>query len=329
MDVQEGPRMAATKNKKGMNNWLLIGIIIAIALTLFVVVTLAALKFFQTETYYVLNTDVPTRTQVTSEMLSPVTTSEGTAPKAAIGIGEVQSGEVYTQYPLVAGDILTASNVGSRSDISNGIPDSWVVTNLSVSADNAVGGRIQRGTYFDIMVTDANGSSYPFVNVLALDTTVDLSDASSSDAAETEEAHAGQTTQYVVGMSPQDAARLQHVIQQYGGNGGIRLVLSPRQNEYAQPQLSDYTGIFAYNRDSDAPVNEGANTDYTFTDVQRDKFGKPVEQVQNCSQGNAKLSEKDCQTANNTETQQDTTQPTDSSPTTEDSESPEATNQEG
>lgn len=297
--------MASKSIKKGFKNqYLLIGLIILISIALFIFTASVFAKLFQTETYYVLNQDVPTRTQVTPDMLSAVSTSEGTAPKAAIGIGEVQSGDVYTQYPLVAGDILTASNVGSQEDISVGIPDEWVVTNFSVSADDAVGGRIQRGTYFDIMVSDESGSFYPFVNVLALDTTVDLSNASSSEAADTEEAHSGQTTQYVVGMSPQDAAKLQNIVQRYG-SGKIKLVLSPRQNEYAQPQISSYSGLFSYDQASEMPINEGVGTDYTFTSVERDATGKPIEQVANCSQGNAKLTDEEC--ANPTATTEATT----------------------
>lgn len=289
------------------NNWVLIALIVAVGIALFIVFAVAATRIFQTENYYVLNQDVPTRTQITPDMLDPITASEGTAPAAAIGIEEVQSGEVYTQYPLLAGDILTMSNVGGREDISVGIPDEWVVTNFSVGADDAVGGRIQRGTYFDMMIVqggtkaEGGGATYPFVNILALDTTVDLSTASSADAAETEEAHDGQTTQYVVGMSPEDAGKLQHIMEQYGSN--VKLVLSPRQNEYNAPQLNEYTGKFAYD-EADTPKNMGENTDYTFRDVERDEFGVPLDTpgAYSCSNGNAKISGEDCEAGGQTET---------------------------
>lgn len=293
----------ATKSRntgKGFRgNTLMLVAIVAVAAVLFALCLTLLTKFFQTETYYVLKEDIPTRTQVTPEMLSPVTTSEGTAPKAAIGLADVQTGNVYTQYPLLAGDILTHSNVGALEDIATGIPDSWVVTNFSVPADSAVGGRVQRGTYFDIMVTNESGSFYPFVNVLALDTTVDLSNASSSQAADSAEAHAGQTTQYVVGMSPQDAAKLQNIVQKYG-NGNIKLVLSPRQNEYSKPQLGSYDGLFTYSS-TDGVIwpgkgDNGEVTDYTFSSVKRDAFGRPVEQVENCGQGNAKVNGESCNT---------------------------------
>lgn len=317
---------ATPKNKnKGVksSNWLLYGAMAVIAIAIFVVTATALMKLFQTETYYVLNQNVPTRTQITPEMLDPIVTSEGTAPQAAIGMEDVQSGSIYTQYPLIAGDILTGSNIGGRSDISIGIPDSWVITNFSVGADDAVGGRIQRGYYFDIMVISdgsdghEKGAYYPFVNVLALDTTVDLSGASSADAAETEEAHEGQTTQYVVGMEPGDAGRLQDLMET---NDNIKLVLSPRQNEYKAPELSEYDGTFAYDSEI-GPKNMGENTDYTFSDVERDEFGVPVElpNENSCSEGNAKITGEACETMNEDEATADESTNTEDTTTTEES----------
>lgn len=299
----------ASNSKKAKNTPLMLIVILIVSAILFGVFFTVASKFFQTETYYVLNQDVPTRTQVTPEMLDPVTTSEGTAPKAAIGLSDVQTGNVYTQYPLISGDILTMSNVGKQQDISVGVPDNWVITTISVSADNAVGGRITRGAYFDVMVTTNSGSFYPFVNVLTLDTTVDMDNASSADAADTDEAHAGQTTQYTVGMSPEDAGKLQQVMKKYGSNGDLKLVLSPRANEYQKPALADYSNKFSYDESGSSvtPIwpgksDKGEITDYTFTPVERDAFGRPVAAPENCSVGNAKVSGDDCKTPDTKDT---------------------------
>lgn len=254
-------------------------------------------KLFEDETYYVLNQDVGARTQITPEMLEAKVVPKDSSPAAAIGMEEVQTGNVFTQYPLLAGEVLMLSNVGNLQDISVGVPDSWVITNFSVSADNAVGGRITRGTYFDMMIATPEGSYYPFVNVLALDNTVDLSGASSAEAVDTEEAQSGQTTQYFVGMSPENAAKLQSVMQRDGGN--VRLVLSPRQNEYQKPAISEYEGLFNYDPANDGAIWPGVSengelTDYTFTDVERDELGKPVEKVETCSEGNAKVTGDAC-----------------------------------
>lgn len=277
--------------KPGMkNNTFLWGLAAVLGLGVAGVVLTLFLNLIQTETYYILKEDVPSRAVISPEMLEPVTVNKGGAPEAALGLEEVQSGGVFTSHPLLAGDILTLSNVGSREDISVGIPDEWVITNFSVGADNAVGGRIQRGYYFDMLVTGPEGSFYPFVNVLALDTTIDLAGASSSDAANTEEAQSGQTSQYVVGMTPENAGKLHDIMKTYGSD--VKLVLSPRQNEYDAPNINAYTGLFKYNT-GDVPLNLGEGTDYTFTILERDAFGRLTEELANCGLGNAVITDKE------------------------------------
>lgn len=280
--------------KPGMKNvTFLWGVVAALGVAAGGIILALFLNLIQTETYYVLNEDVPARGMVYPEMLDPVTVSKGGAPEAAIGLEEVQNGATFTSFPLLAGDILTASNIGGREDMSVGIPDDWVITNFSVGADDAVGGRIQRGYYFDMLVTDEGGSFYPFVNVLALDTTVDLSGASSADAANTEEAKSGMTSQYVVGMSPENAAKLHTIVEKYSN---IKLVLSPRSNEYQKPNMQDYTGVFNFSV-GDAPVNLGEGTDYTFTHLERDGFGRLIEELKNCGDGNAVINDEElCET---------------------------------
>lgn len=287
-------------NSAGFRNNKLIYALIAALMVVAFVLTLTIIRgIAQTETYYVLKEDVPTRSQVTPEMLTPVTTSAGSAPRAR-SVADVQGGTIFTKFPLTAGDVLTDSNSGAREDISTGVPDNWVITSFSVMADDAVGGRIRRGVYFDVMVVDDTGSYYPFVNMLALDTTVSLNNASSNQAAETQEAAKGQTTQYVVGLPPDQAAELQTIAKK----GGIKLLLSPRQNEYNQPRLADYAGTFKY---SGNPKNAGKGTDYSFTPLKRDAFGRPMAQEANCSQGNARIDAKVCADAGAAPTSNPTT----------------------
>ena len=274
---------------------------------------------YQTETYYVLNQDVPTRTQITMNMLVPVVTSFGTAPggtpdmtqtqregeRSAI-LSAVQSGRAYSQFPLVAGDVLSPSNVGALSDISVGVPDTWVVTSFAVDYNNAVQGRIQRGTYFDVMMGSDAGAYYPFVNVLTLETAT--GSAQSSAGATNNSGMNAATSVYTVSMSPLNAGKLQW-LSQYGA-GQMKLVLSPRQNEYASPRLLDYEGLFYYDQLEDGVIAPGLMpvldengepvlfdgeplyreiTDYTFSDIERDPFGRPISQIENVGLGNAKI----------------------------------------
>lgn len=240
-------------------------------------------SFYQTETYYVLNDSqgetIPARTAITPDMLSPLVIAKDTAPPNAIDISQVEG--ITTKYALKPGDILTSSNAGASNDIYNGVPDNWVITSFGVGADNAVGGRIHVGDYFDIMVAEETGAFYPFVNVLALDTTVSLESASNANAANTAEAYAGQTSQYVVAMAPGDAAKLQAITAKYKTN--IKLVLSPKQNSYQKPALADYSELFNFD-DKTSPIwpgksDKGELTDSNFTAVKRDeKTNKPIGQ---------------------------------------------------
>ena len=89
-------------------------------------------------------------------------------------------------------------------------------------------------------------------------------------------------------------------------------MLSPRQNEYASPNLTEYAGMFYYDPLRDGVIAPGLQpvlnaegeeidldgdgnpdtreiTDYTFSDVERDQFGRPTAVVENVGLGNAKI----------------------------------------
>jgi hypothetical protein len=290
----------AKKNGSGSvlrNNKIILAGIALLLVFVFVGFLTFLKSFYQTETYYVLNDKqgetIPARTVITPDMLTPLVIAKDTAPPNALDISQVDG--ITTKYALKPGDVLTASNAGKVDDIYNGVPDSWVITNFSVGADNAVGGRIHPGDYFDIMVADEDlGSYYPFINVLALDTTVDLASATNANAANTAEAYKGQTTQYVVAMSPENAAKLQNVVAK--SKDKMRLLLSPKQNNYKKPALSDYSKLFVFD-DPTSPIwpgksDKGELTDSNFNPVKRnEKTGEPIgEDFVSRSGGNLKMS---------------------------------------
>lgn len=272
------PKVSKSKLK---DTKLIIALCAVLAVIVFFAVLFLLQRVVQTETYYVLNEDLGPRMQVNAEHLDPIITSEGSAPPNALSLADIQMGGVYTQYPLRSGDIITESSVGALSDISVGIPDEWVVTSFAVSADNAVGGRVQRGTYFDIIgINSDNEAFYVFSNVLALDTTVSMTGASSADAVDSEEASSGMTEQYYIGLSPENAALLHSAVREYD----IRLVLSPRQNEYEEPQVERMQGYFYYDPSQvqEVPVVGGEGiTDETFTPREREVDGRPAAGAEN------------------------------------------------
>lgn len=215
------------------------------------------------DTYYVLNTNLPSRTQITPQDLSPVSTSQNSAPQNAIGLSEVQQGTVYTKYPLQAGDVISASNAGSLDTINEGIPDNWVVTSFEPADNDPIVENLQRGDYFDIMATNMkkedqrpagdNSSNlgqikvgqYVFRNVMVLDnpattTANDNSDSANGATSQTQNS----TTAFVVGMSPQNAAMLTILTK----NFDTKIVMSPRYNTYANPsELDDLYKTFDFN----------------------------------------------------------------------------------
>ena len=215
------------------------------------------------DTYYVLNTNLPSRTQITPQDLSPVSSSQNSAPQNAIGLSEVQQGTVYTKYPLQAGDVISASNAGSLDTINEGIPDNWVVTSFEPADNDPIVENLQRGDYFDIMATNMkkedqrpagdNSSNlgqikvgqYVFRNVMVLDnpattTANDNNDSANGATSQTQNS----TTAFVVGMSPQNAAMLTILTK----NFDTKIVMSPRYNTYANPsELDDLYKTFDFN----------------------------------------------------------------------------------
>lgn len=299
--IRSNGKTASFKDTKMI--WVLICII---ALTIAAGVFYILNSVTKQDVYYVLNTNMPSRTKITVEDLSPVTTSQGSAPQNAYGLSEVSQGNVFTKYPLHAGDIVASSNAGSLDTTNEGIPDNWVVTSFTPSSDDPVVENLQRGDYFDIMATsmkkadqkanpngddDANNikvGQYVFRNVMVLDnpttTTTGTGDKANGVTTQTKNS----TTAFLVGMSPKNAAMLTYIV----GNYDTKLVLSPRQTSYANPATLDAlyktfnfneyvganpNGIIASNCVDSATGEEIKEdcTDNTFAHQERDAFGVP------------------------------------------------------
>lgn len=272
-------------------------------------------SYTKQDTYYVLNTNMPSRTQITSADLQPVTTSQGSAPQNAIGLDVINQGSTYTKYPLQAGDVVSASNAGSLDTINEGIPDNWVVTSFSPGDADPIVENLQRGDYFDIMITNAKKQDqksnpddsdmsniaigqYAFRNVMVLDNPMSTTANANSDSANSATAQTQNSTQmFIVGMSPKNAAMLAYIT----GNYATKLVMSPKQTSYADPStldalyktfnFNDYlgehqTGIMPSNcvdSSTGEEIKEDC-TDNTFAPQERDEFGVPY---------NASASERD------------------------------------
>lgn len=213
---------------EGRKLWFFFAAVAALltAVLIFIIVS----QLTSTTKYYVLNADIPARTQITETNLIEQVVSTGGQPPTALGLEDVLSGEVYAKTALKQGDILTPSNTGPLTPITEGIPDGFVTATFVAPASSAAGGKAERGTYVDIVSVGENtdgqvGAGYVLQHALITDATIDLDNyvaASSeepvtdengnvvetSSAADDSAIRAGIPTTYTVALDPRDAAKL-------------------------------------------------------------------------------------------------------------------------
>jgi Flp pilus assembly protein CpaB len=176
--------------------------------------------------YWVLNQNVAARTQIQPEMLTEVRTSNGGQPRVAYDLPWIQQNtdRAFTKIPLSAGDILTKSNIGPLTRITDGLPKDFVVASVAVDAADAVAGKIRRGDYVEVAATsdDPEGKVSKIVlhHVLVLDVTVApksipqaANDGQAGETAgqpgpESAAVRGGIPSLYTVAVSPKDFTKL-------------------------------------------------------------------------------------------------------------------------
>lgn len=253
--------------------------VIAIAAIVFITLT----SLFSTESYYVLNTNVKSKQQITPEMVVARETAEGTGPVHALSMEEIQRGGVYSKYPLFAGDVIAHSNAGPLSGTPLGIPDDWSVTSFNINSTDAVGGILGKGDYADILginLSDGeSGAQYIFNNVLILEVKF-LNEE--FDGALDGQTVVGETMHYTVGLPAEDVAYLHHALAEFEE---VKMIKSPIEINYQDRDVSKLKKLFKYNIDiGNIDVIEG--TDPTFTEIERDKNGRPINHTSKSKQSN-------------------------------------------
>lgn len=240
-----------------------------IVLSAVIFMTLSSL--FSTETYYVLNTNVKAKQQITPEMVVARETAAGTGPIHALSMEEIQRGGVYSKYPLFAGDVIASSNAGPLSGIPLGIPDDWLVTSFTINSTDAVGGILGKGDYADLLGINEDGAQYIFNNILILEVKF-LNDE--YDGALEGQTVVGETMHYTVGLPAESVAYLHDALNKYEI---VKLVKSPTEVNYKERDLDKLKGPFKYDSSiGNIDVFEG--TDPTFTEIERDEDGRPISQ---------------------------------------------------
>lgn len=251
-------------------------IIASIGFAAIIFVTLSSL--FSTESYYVLNENVKAKQAITPEMVVSRETASGTAPVNSLDMETIQRGGVFSMYPLYAGDVISASNAGSLSGQSLGVPDDWGVTSFTINSNDAVGGTLGKGDYIDIMGINGNGAQYIFNNLLILDTKFVNEEIDVNAEGRT---IVGELIHYTVGLPAEDLAYFESAMYNYSDgeeSGLIKVIKAPYVVNYTDRDVSELDKPFKYNSSTgNLDIIEG--TDPTFTDIERDKDGRPVSGV--------------------------------------------------
>lgn len=312
---EEKPQKAKIKRKtkkvsynlgsKGSNkNLVLLGGAAVLVIVLSAVIFMSLTSLFKTESYYVLNTNVKAKQQITPEMVVARETAEGTGPVHALSMEEIQRGGVYSKYPLFSGDVVAKSNAGPLSGTPLGIPDDWSVTSFTINSTDAVGGTLGKGDYADLLGVDDKGAKYIFNNLLILEVKF-LNEE--YDGALDGQTIVGETMHYTVGLPAEDVAYLHDALNKYGEKG-VKMIKAPTEVNYKDRDVSNLNKVFRSSEKSNIDVIEG--TDPTFTEVERDADGRPVN-----SKDSEDKSDEDKSLSENTENQStDSTKQEESSP---------------
>lgn len=264
------------KPKKNLSMILLFGLMICI---LCGGIFFGLSKLFATDTYYVLNADVPAKTQITRALLIPQETAQGTAPKNAVDMNEVQKGNVYAKYSLYQGDVVSTSNAGAITNSYDGIPDSWVITSLTISADKAVDGGLTKGDYFDIIRVNGGQGKYLAIDALVLDVNSSTAQTQDDKGAKT---NAGANLVYTVGL-PQKLAPAVHAAIM--SSEDVHFVRSPLAARYEKREIDGLDANVTSENEELTDLMKG--TDPTFSPVVRDVNSRPVNK-ETCQEGKIK-----------------------------------------
>lgn len=177
-----------------------------------------------TQTYFVLVRDVPARTLITPDMLVAREAKVGQTPPNAFDQSGVATNEVFSAFALSAGDVISPSNAGPLSRITENVPDNFVAASFTAQPELIVSGKVRTGDHIDIIATD-DASVSPrakivLQHVLVLDVTISPSQIAAqatggqegeqvgTPGPESEAARSGIPSVYTVALDPRDAAKL-------------------------------------------------------------------------------------------------------------------------
>lgn len=191
---------------------------------MFGVLTLLGSLTAQT-TYYVLGQPVAARALITPDLLVPVTVSDGGQPGNAYDPIYLRDNQVFAKIALQRGDVVSPSNSGPATRLTENLPDNFVAASFTVSADNAVGGKVRPGDFIDVIAqVDGTGDDGARTAKIVLSRVyvLDVSVAAEALAAGTDPAvgedeegavpvNQGVPALYTVAVSPEDAVTIAQI----------------------------------------------------------------------------------------------------------------------
>lgn len=229
-------------------------------------------------TYWVLNQDVPARSQLLPSMLEEVTVNVGGEPVNALTPEDLSGGKLFAQVPLAAGDVISGAVAGELTRIGDEAPEGFSPVSFAVSPENAVAGKVRRGDFIDIIaVRDSDlgrEAHYVLTGVQVLDVTVapsTIAEGANDDVApeslpgpESNLVRGGIPSLYTVALSPEDIVKLSVAMQDQ-----LMIALTNTPNpEKNLGVASSEAQVYGFNpRIDGVPVPEDTNPDVTVNDT--------------------------------------------------------------
>lgn len=218
----------------------------AAAILAAILILLLMSKVISRDTYYVLNTEVMPRYQITESMLEQRDVPAGGIPQNTLGLVRDTNGVRqdlsaivgrWAKYTLLPGDVITAANTTPMEEeikLTAGLPSDFVITSFSTDPNNSAGGNVRRGDYVDIAVISSDSSitgsssttaTWVLQHVLVIDANAGAESVGVDPATGTVSGIEGRNTVptlYTVGLTPDNALRLMLAQQA----GSLYVVLS-------------------------------------------------------------------------------------------------------
>lgn len=247
----------ANASKKARGTGLIVAAIISLAALILFTVFFAAT--FRTTTYYVLSQDVPARTQITSDMITPKEVSTGGQPETSLSREQIEGAPIFAKADLHAGEPITASTAGDLDPVNKNIPENFTVASITLPPESANLGAIHSGDHINLYLieddemSDTQKARMVMQNLLVVNAGASVETAVAKTADEGGESQTQVNTVYQVAVSPEDAATLAVLSSQ---SNNLYATLTPATGVVSGPVISDLPDLDQTAKDASSGAND-------------------------------------------------------------------------